>query len=549
MELNIAALHEAVGRAVPERDCIVWRGRHLSWAEETERTRRLASVLHQAGLGPLQPERPPGSRPGWVSGQDHLALYLHNGNEYLEGMIGAFKARVAPVNVNYRYVTEELSYVLRDAGVRGVVFHSCFAPLLAQVRPELDDLRLLLQVDDGSGQGLLDGARWYEDALAAASPDLPDDLVGSWSGDDLYILYTGGTTGLPKGVLWRQADFVVAALGVRVDSPEAAAAAAPRARLRALPCAPFMHGAAHWNALSALVAGGTVVIQDVVDRLDAADIWTVCSREGVTALQIVGDAFARPLLEELRVHRDHYDLTTLRHLLTGGAILSPANKTAFVELLPGLTVVDVLGSSESGRQAMVSGTASTFAPSPTSVVLNDDFTVALTPGSDESGWLATGGRVPLGYLNDEAKSARTFPSVGGRRYSVPGDRARWMADGSIELLGRDAATINSGGEKIFAEEVEQAVKAHPSVADAVVVGRPSERWGQEVVAIVALAEGAAPDDDALLQEAARHVARYKLPKAIVYVDRVVRSPSGKSDLRWARQAATTAGRRPAAPAG
>jgi fatty-acyl-CoA synthase len=535
MDLNIAALHEAVAAAVPDRECIVWRDRRLSWGEVAERTRRFAEVVRRAGLGA---HRPFADLAGWESGQDHLALYLHNGNEYLEAMVGSFKARVAPVNVNYRYVAEELAYVLRDAAVRGVVYHSRFAPTLAEVLPGLDDVRLLLQVPDDSGHDLLPGARWYEDALAAASPDLPGDLTSAWSPDDLYILYTGGTTGMPKGVLWRQADFLVAALGVRVASPAEAAAKAPNVKLRTLPCAPFMHGAAHWNAISAFVAGGTVVIQREVARLDPADIWSTCSAEAVTALQIVGDAFAGPLLDELRTHRDRYDLGALRHLLTGGAILSPAHKAAFIELIPGLTVVDVLGSSESGRQAMVQGVASTFAPSPTSRVLSDDLTRVLSPGDDEVGWLATGGAVPRGYLGDPDKTTRTFPTVDGVRYSVPGDRARLRADGAIDLLGRDSVTINSGGEKIFAEEVEQALKSHRSVADAVVVGQPSERWGQEVVAVVALRPGEVRDEAGLLGAAAEHIARYKLPKRIVYVEAVVRSPSGKTDYRWARQAAS-----------
>jgi acyl-CoA synthetase (AMP-forming)/AMP-acid ligase II len=298
-----------------------------------------------------------------------------------------------------------------------------------------------------------------------------------------------------------------------------------------------MHGAAHWNALSAWVAGGTVVIQSEVTKLDPVDIWSTAANERVTALQIVGDAFARPLLDELSANRDRYDLSSLRHLLTGGAILSPANKAAFIELLPGVTLVDVLGSSESGRQGMVQGVASVFDPSPTARVLSEELDRVLSPGDPTAGWLAMSGPVPRGYLGDPAKSARSFPVVEGVQYSVPGDRALWLADGAVELLGRDSVTINSGGEKIFAEEVEQAVKSHPSVADAVVVGRPSQRWGQEVVAVVQLRPDRQRDDAALLEEAGRHIARYKLPKEFVYVERVVRSPSGKTDYRWAREAA------------
>ena len=266
--------------------------------------------------------------------------------------------------------------------------------------------------------------------------------------------------------------------------------------------------------------------------------WSTIAAENVTALQIVGDAFAGPLLEALRNNQPPHDLSSLRHVLTGGAILSSANKAEFLSRLPGITLVDVLGSSEAGRQGMVQGTSATFAPSPDSTVLDDDFARRIEPGSDEAGWLAVGGRVPRGYLGDPEKTARTFPVVDGVRYSVPGDRARWAPDGSIVLLGRDSVTINSGGEKIFAEEVEQALKLHPDVTDAVVCGRPSERWGQEVVAIVSLRAGAVRNDAALLTSAGDHVARYKLPKEVLYVERVERSPSGKADYRWARAMAT-----------
>ena len=541
MELNIAAIHEAVAAVVPDRECLVFRDRRLTWAQSGERSRRLANVLRDAGLGW---HRGPDELAGWESGQDHVALYLLNGNEYLEGMLGAFKARVAPVNVNYRYVAEELRYVLRDAGVKGLVVHSRFTPTLAEVLGELDDVRLVLQVPDESGLPLLPGARWYEEALSAATPDLPAELTSAWSGDDLYILYTGGTTGMPKGVLWRQADFLVAALGVRPrgggdwESYDELARAARKGGLRTLPCAPFMHGAAHWNALSAWASGGTVVVQSIVDRLDAADIWRTCQDERVTALQIVGDAFARPLLDELRTG-PAYDLGSLRHLLTGGAVLSPANKAAFAELIPGITIVDVLGSSEAGRQAMQQGVSSSFTPDADSAVLAEELDRVLEPGDGGIGWLAVAGRVPRGYLGDEVKTSRTFPTVDGVRYAVPGDRVRFRADGSLELLGRDSVTINSGGEKIFAEEVEQAVKAHPAVADVVVVGRPSERWGQEVVAVVALRPDASVEPAELVDAAAEHVARYKLPKSVVFVPQVQRSPSGKADYRWAKDVATT----------
>jgi 3-oxocholest-4-en-26-oate---CoA ligase len=547
VELDIASICEAIAQERPGSPCLIHDDRTFTWSETAERTRRLASVLRGAGLGPVQ--REPGT-PRWVSRHDHVALYLHNGAEYLEGMLGSWKARCAPFNVNYRYVADELRYLLDDAGAKAVIVHECFVPTLAEV---LDDLRdkpsLILQVPDGSGAGLLPGALDYETALAGASPDLPEELVRSWSGDDIYLCYTGGTTGMPKGTMWRQADFLVAALGVRrsdgseYDSvPEVVAGA--RGAVRALPAPPLMHGAAHWNALSAWLAGGTVIIQEVVDHFDPTDVLDTAERHRATSLLVVGDPMARPLVDVLRAERSsgaRRDLSCVRHVLSGGAVLSPSLKTELMELIPGVTIIDVLGSTESGRQGVArsSGGASDrgFAPSPTAVVLDERRARRLRIGEDELGWLAQTGRVPLGYLGDPEKSAATFPVIDGVRHAVPGDRAKLSADGTIELHGRDSVCINTGGEKVFAEEVETALKTHPGVLDAVVCGRPSTRWGAEVVAIVALRPGVAVDDDELRTAAGEHIARYKLPRAIIRREVVVRAPSGKADYRWAREQA------------
>ena len=534
-ELNLAAVHEAIAATIGERECIVWRDRRLTWSDVTDRTRRFAAVLRSAGFGI---HGALGDLDGASSPHDHVALYLHNGNEYLESLLGAAKARCAGVNINYRYVAEELRYVLADCAAGAIVYHGTFAATLAEVLPDLPHLRLLIQVDDGSGAALLPGALAYEDALAAATPTAPTGL----SPDDLYILYTGGTTGMPKGVLWRQADFLAACLGVAQTTDELVAAARASS-LRALPAPPFMHGAAHWNALSAWVAGGTVVIQDDPARLDPDDVLATVDREDASSLLIVGDAFARPLVDALRTGR--HDASGLRHLLTGGAVLSASVKEDLLELLPGLRIVDVLGSSETGRQGVhtsdtaTGATSGTFATSPTAVVLSEDLQRVLEPGDAELGWLAQTGRMPRGYLGDPDKTGRTFPTIGGVRYAVAGDRARLLADGGLELHGRDSVTVNTGGEKVFAEEVEQALKRHPAVFDAIVVGRPSERWGQEVVGVLELRpEVPDPTDDELRSAAAPHLARYKLPKAFVRVAKVERSPSGKPDYRWATDVAS-----------
>src|SRR4051794_6581301 len=543
MELNLALIHEAIAAAVPERECIVWRDRRLTWAAVTERPRRLANVLLEHGLGV---RGDPAAVEPWASAQDHVALYLTNGNEYLEGMLGAYKARAAPFNVNYRYVAEELAYVLRDAATRAVIFHARYGTLLAEVLPRLDRApALLLQVGDETGNDVLPGALDYEDALAASSPDPPPVEP---SPDDLYIVYTGGTTGMPKGALWRQADFLVAALGVRrrdgsdFESLDELVEVAARRTLRSCPAPPLMHGAAHWNAISTWTSGGTVVMQDDPQHLDAADILRTIERERVGSLNIVGDAFARPLLEELRT--DRYDVSCLRHLVSGGGGASRSLNPGLEERVPGLTIVDIVGSSESGRQGVGTGIdTGAFEPSPTACVLSDDRTRALEPGDPEIGWLAQCGRMPRGYLGDPDKTRSTFPTIDGVRYVIAGDRARLRADGRVELLGRESVTINTGGEKVFAEEVELALKHHEAVYDALVVGRPSERWGQEVVAVVRLRDGADAEDTDLLATAAKHIARYKLPKEIVRVDAIARSASGKPDYAWARSVATGDGSR------
>ena len=542
MALNIADICDALSVAYPGRECLTFRDRRLTWADVADRTNHLAAIFGAAGLGRT---RPFAGADGWESTQDHVALYLHNGNEYLEAMLGSFKARAAPFNVNYRYVAEELAYVLNDARAGAVVYHGCFASTLAEVLPSLKRPPLLLRVDDGSGDELLPGALDFEAALATSSPQRPDV---DWRPDDLYVLYTGGTTGSPKGVLWRQADFLVGALGVggrdgEVASVDELVEAAIGRHLIALPAPPFMHGAAHWNALSCWLGGGTVVVQSVTDRLDAADVLDTVQRHGVTSLLLVGDAFARPLIDEQA--RAPRDLSTLRFVLTGGAVLSPAVQAELLEVAPGVRVVDVLGSSESGRQAVArvatdTSGAGRFVPSGNATVLDGTLSRRLDPGDGETGWLAQSGRIPRGYLGDRPKTERTFPTIDGVRYAVPGDRARWRADGTIELAGRDSVTINTGGEKVFAEEVEQALKHHPDLYDVLVVGRPSARWGQEVVAVAVARPGSTLTLESLREVAGAHIARYKLPKALVLRDQVERSPSGKPDYGWARAQATGA---------
>ena len=542
--VNHALILEALAAAYPDRECIVTPTRRLTYAEVADRMGRLASVLHAHGLGS---RRERAGLANHESGQDHVGFYLLNCPEYIEGMLGCYRARSAPFNVNYRYVDDELCYLFDDADAVAVVYHARYAPTLARIRGRLPKLRLLLQVDDGSGERLLPGALDYAAALAAAAPAGPPVRP---TPDDLYIIYTGGTTGAPKGVLWRQEDIFHAAMSGGApgfDGPttieDLVAEAEHGTYMRTLPVPPLMHGAAQWVAFGAIHKGGTVVLQGNPEKLDPEDVWGTAERERVSTIAIVGDAFARPLLDGL--DQRQYDLSRLFIVGSGGAILSPHNKQAFLERLPHVTVVDGYGASETGAQgshASRGGEAvstGTFAI-PGAVVLKQDFSGLVEPGSDEIGWVGRAGHVPLGYYKDTAKTARTFPVVGGTRYAVPGDHARILADGTIIVLGRGSVSINTGGEKVYAEEVEQVLRRHPAVYDAVVVGTPDDRFGERVTAVVQPRAGAQPSPEELVAFAAQHLARYKLPRTTVLVDEMVRSPSGKPDYRWARARAMEA---------
>jgi acyl-CoA synthetase (AMP-forming)/AMP-acid ligase II len=539
-EFNLPDVFDTVARVHPDRDCLIWDDRHISFAEMVDRSTRLGAYLRSRGLG-AHTERD--RLAGHESGQDHLGIYLYNGNEYIEAMLGAFRARVAPFNVNYRYVADELLYLLDNAGCRALVYHAGFAPVLAELRDQLPRLEVLIQVADESGNELLPGAVDYETVMAATAPEI--DVQPS--PDDLYILYTGGTTGMPKGVLWRQHDIFMSAMGGRniltqdaVESYDdvAAQAQAFETGLKFLILPPLMHGAAQWVSFIGLNNGHAIVLPPDTKRLDAAQTWRTVEAEGCTTLTVVGDAIARPLVEELEA--GDYDTSSLLSVGNGGAPLTPTIKERLLAQLPNIFLTDSVGSSETGAQmshlSSAGGDTSSgkFTPLRGAVVVSEQLDKVLDPGHDGIGWLAQQGWVPLGYLGDAEKTARTFPVIDGVRYSVPGDRARHQADGEIELLGRDSVTINSGGEKIFAEEVERAIAGHPAVHDVVVVGRANERWGQEVVALVELAEGGTATATDIVAHAGQHVARYKLPKDVLFLDAIQRSPSGKADYRWAK---------------
>ncbi len=521
---NLGDLFESVADAVATRTAVVSGDVRLTYAELDQRATRLAHVFATHGIGPGH----------------HVALAMRNGHEYLEAMLAAFKLRAVPINVNTRYTADEMRHLLDDADARLVVHDADLAGRLDEAASDRP------RIERGAS---------YEAALDAASPERP---AVERSGDDRYVLYTGGTTGMPRGVVWRHEDLLFAALGGGnpggdpVARPEEVVSHALVGRTRCLPASPFTHGTAHWTALSTLLNGGTVLV-DTSPTFDAERLWDLADRERATILVIVGDAFARPLADALAAHPDRWPLDDLLVVLSGGAVLSPVVRDALLEHLPWVVVVDGYGTSETGGQGQMpiwAGQRSVALPrfhvdEDTTVL--DDAGRPAPPGSGLVGRLARRGRLPLGYLGDPERSAETFVDLHGQRWAIPGDLARVEADGSITLLGRGASSINTGGEKVFPEEVEMVLKEVAGVFDAVVVGVPDDRFGERVAAVVARRPGTEVDLDDVDAHCRRRLAAYKVPRRIVVVDEVVRRPSGKADLDWAARAVATS--RPSVPDG
>jgi 3-oxocholest-4-en-26-oate---CoA ligase len=543
-DFNLAEVHEAIAEVIGDREALISSSRRLTWNELTDRTRRLANFLLGKGLT-VHRERHELNNS--EAGQDRVAILLCNRPEYIETMVGSFKARLVPCNVNYRYTASELRYLFADMAPAAVVFEGQFATVLESALAEMNLDPVLLEVGTTDGSASLTGAIEYEDALASSPSSRPDVAC---SPDDLYILYTGGTTGSPKGVLWRQADVFVTALGGRdfqkgarewSSIEEFTTSIASRKGIRALSAAPFMHGTGQWIGLQALHSGGAIVIPNIIDRFDANDVLDTVSREGVNLLAIAGESFAKPILTALQ--GEDRNLSALNMLISSGAALTPQSKRNIISHLEHVRIRDTVGSSEAGPLAQVVNGGETmsnetrFTPDDETFVLDEKKEKFLEPGHHGVGWLARGGRIPLGYLNDPEKTFETFRNVQGVRVSVPGDRAVLEMDGTLNVLGRDSVTINSGGEKIYAEEVESVILKHPDIRDVIVVGRQSERWGSEVTALIETEQGVALEANEILELCALHIARYKLPKNIIVVERVMRSPAGKPNYAWARQVA------------
>ena len=533
MDWNLATAFESVCDAIPDRIALLQGDRRVAWRSFDDRAARLAGAFTAAGLAP----------------DSKVASYLYNCNEYTEALYGTFKMRGVPVNVNYRYLEDELVYLLDNSDAEVLLFHGSLGEHVAKVRDRAPKVKLWIQVDDGSARQ--EFAAQYEELIAGHEPM---DRIDR-SGDDLYFLYTGGTTGMPKGVMWRSEDL----FGVLGDGgyplaglarPDTMAEVGPIAKAQIdaganrvhLPASPLMHGTGAFTTFQSLFLGASIVTL-VGRHFDPHELWETVQREHVTQMAIVGDAFAKPMLralEEAEAKGTPYDVSSLQLIISSGVMWSAEVKHGLMQR-GNFICYDSLGSSEGvGFAGSISASGAEHKTAKFSIGAEarvfDDRGVEVEPGSGEVGRLAVGGHIPVGYYKDKTKSDSTFLVINGKRWSVPGDFASVEADGTITLLGRGSVVINSGGEKIFPEEVEEAVKVHPAVADCLVVGVPDERFGEAVVAVVALRPGEDATVDELLA-ALEPLARFKRPRRFVIVDEVVRGPNGKADYKWAKAAA------------
>ncbi len=531
---HLADIWENVARAVPDEPAIVQGDRRYSWREYEDRAARLAQVYTGYGLKP-------GAK---------IALYAHNCAEYMEAQFAAFKARLCPINVNYRYLEDELVYIIENSDSEALVFQARFAPVVAAIRDRIPGVKLFLQIDDGSGESL-DGAVDYEGALAAADP-MP---AIERSEDDIYMLYTGGTTGMPKGVMYDHKTFAGALMGRGFEvlgleppaGPDDFGACVLRLQAagmlpKSIPACPLMHGTGMWiGAMIPHAAGGAVILFDN-RHFDPDPVWQLVEKEKASDLTIVGDVFAKPLLAALDAAKERgepYDTSSLTKMSSSGVMWSAENKAGLLEHM-NIAILDSIGATEGSMGVSVTtrenvgiGQTAKFELNDTTKILTEDGR-EVEPGSGEKGLICNGGMVPLGYYKDEKKSAATFPTFDGVRYSITGDYATIEADGTITLLGRGSICINSGGEKIFPEEVEEALKTHDSVNDCLVVGVPDDRFGERVTAVISASGGGEIEPDTLKNHVRGRLADYKAPRGYVMVDTVPRAANGKPDYKGAK---------------
>jgi acyl-CoA synthetase (AMP-forming)/AMP-acid ligase II len=541
---NFADVWEAVAETLPEAPALTQGSRTQTWKDTDRRADNLARWFLGAG----------------VAKQDKVALYLYNCPEYLEATFAIFKVGLVPINTNYRYADNELAYLWENADAVAVVFHGVFAERIEGVRDRVPDIQSWLWVDDGTAPCPTWAVPYEEVAKNSGgegdgSGQGPERARAPWGRgpDDLNLLYTGGTTGMPKGVMWRQDDLfaLMNASGFRSYDQEAGVEGVRQSLaelgpgMTLLPACPLMHGTGGFTALECLSEGGRVVLLPS-RQFDAVELLDTVEREKVNGLIIVGDAFAKPILAALDAQPGRWGLTSLVGIISSGVMWSEETKQGLLGHHSTMLLVDAFSSSEAlGMGSSISsGTSAShtadFTLGPNVRVLDADG-ADVVPGSDQPGVLALGGRIPLGYYKDESKTAATFRTVDGERYSIPGDYAEVREDGSIHLLGRGSVCINTGGEKVYPEEVEEVVKTVDGVLDAVVIGIPNERFGEEIIAVVELTPGTAEESvtaDAIIDHVKAQLAGYKAPRRIRFVPTIGRSPSGKVD--YARNRTETA---------
>jgi 3-oxocholest-4-en-26-oate---CoA ligase len=539
---HFATVYEAVADMIPDLPAIIQGERTILWAEFDDRSARLASCYLEHGLGT-------GSKVG---------MFLYNSPEYLETQSAAFKMRGCPVNVNYRYLEDELAYLLDNADCEAVVFHASLGPRLAKIRAQLPKLKLLIQVDDVDAPDapLVDGALRYDEVLATYSPAARIHRED----DDVYMLFTGGTTGMPKGVMYPAGGFAQALMGLTTTNMgrppftdindvlnTIKGMRAAGIQMKSMPCCPLMHGTGVWlGAFATHLTGGCVVL--MTNRgLDPDELFATVEKHGVNSIVIVGDAFARPMLKTLRDHdaADHrWDLSSMLAIISSGAMFSQEIKASLFEYMPQMRIVDTLGSTEGAKGTNVSTKDGAMATAKfqlsDSVKVFDEDDNEVQPGSQVIGRVATSakalGVLSMGYYKDPDKTAKTFREVAGIKYSFPGDMAVVEADGSITLLGRGSNCINTGGEKVFPEEVEEAVKSHPNIADCLVFGVQDERFGQRVVGVASFVDYDGDlQPDVVIAHTKTKLSPYKAPRQLVLVPEVPRAPNGKADYRRARE--------------
>ncbi len=532
--MHFATVWESIADAIPDLPATTHGAITRSWSEYDERAARVAAALDAAGLEP-------GSK---------VSLFMYNCNEFMESQFGVFKMRGVPINVNYRYLDDELWYLLDNSDSEAIIFHSSLGDRVARVADRLPELKLLIEVDDG-GAGQVPNALAYDDVIATTEP--MERITRSE--DDLYMLYTGGTTGMPKGVMYDMGGMTrgfvmlglpMLGLAAPADANEIgsmiAGASENGSTLVSIPAAPLMHGTGCWLGwFIPHLAGGHVVTLES-RSLDAHELLATVEQHRVTSLTIVGDSFAKPIiraLDEGKPGNGPYDTSSIGMFISSGVMWTSEVKQQILDRIEQAVLVDAIGSSEGsmGTQITMKGVPSdtaTFSKMPETKVFTDDDR-EIEPGSDEVGMVAAGGNVPIGYYKDEEKSARTFRVIDGVRYSFPGDFAKIAADGSLILLGRGSQVINTGGEKVFPEEVEEAVKRVEGVRDCLVVGVENEKFGQAVTAVVSLEDGSTVDSASIIASVKNDLAGFKAPKSVIFVAEVPRAPNGKADYRKAKE--------------